>query len=419
RTAVASLPMPRCLQVIADDLSGAAECAAALAQASASPAPLVVKGPLPDSGSWVVDSDTRAQDAAVAVERVSAIVRAASARRVGGELLFKKIDSTLRGHVAEELRAVLEVPGAVQAAIVCPALPTQGRTLKDGVLHVHGQPRRDAAGLPVNLMKLLAPIDEAALLLRPAPAQTAASLARELLSVLERGTRVVAVDAADAEELRRLALAIVIVSRSVQLLATGAAGLCKALATELLQAGGPEHPMLAPSRDHPPIVTLVGSFSPVTTQQVDELAAQPDLHVARLDPADWFESTDAVAQTVATARAHAEQGDPVVLAVTGHAPAASSRALVQRMAEAALPLLQHASTLVLTGGDTARAVLDRLGVERLQVLGELEPGICLSRDGTRFVVTKAGGFGDSQSLVRVLRHLRAVGGSKATEDRKE
>jgi 4-hydroxythreonine-4-phosphate dehydrogenase len=411
--------MSRCLQVIADDLSGAAECAAALAQASVSPAPLIVTGPLPVGGNWVVDSDSRAQDATVAAQRVAAIVRDASAHRAAGDLLFKKIDSTLRGHLAEELRAVLELPQAVQAAIVCPALPTQGRTLRNGVLHVHGQPRPDASGLPVNLMKLLAPVDDGALLLRPAQGLTAAGLARELLSVLERGTRVIAVDAGDAEDLRRLALAIVIVSRTVRLLAVGAAGLCKALATELLQAGGREHPMLAPSRDHPPIVALVGSFSPVTTQQVDELASQSDVHVARLDAPTWMECGAAVAQTVATAQACAESGDPVVLAVAGDAPAASSRALVQRMAEAAEPLLRLASTLVLTGGDTARSVLDRLGVERLQVLGELEPGICLSRDGTRFVVTKAGGFGDSQSLVRVLRHLRAVSGGKAAGERKE
>src|SRR5690349_8866600 len=109
--------MTRCLQVIADDLSGAAECAAALAQALVSPAPLVVTGPPPAGGNWVVDSDTRAQDAAAAATRVAAIVRDASAHRGPGDLLFKKIDSTLRGHVAEELQAVFGVPGAVQAAI--------------------------------------------------------------------------------------------------------------------------------------------------------------------------------------------------------------------------------------------------------------------------------------------------------------
>jgi 4-hydroxythreonine-4-phosphate dehydrogenase len=411
--------MSRCLQVIADDLSGAAECAAALAQASVSPAPLVVRGALPVGGNWVVDSDSRSLDPAAAAARVAAIVRDASTHRAAGDLLFKKIDSTLRGHLAEELRAVLDVPGAVQAAIVCTALPTQGRTLKDGVLYVHGQQRLDAGGQPLNLMKLLAPVDDGALLLRTVHGQTAAGLARDLLSMLERGTRVIAVDAADAEDLRRLALAIVIVSRTTRLLAVGAAGLCKALATELLQAGGPEHPMLAPSRDHPPIVAVVGSFSPVTTQQVDELASQSDVHVARLDARTWLEASATVAQTVATALACAEHGDPVVLAVSGTSPDASSRALVRRMAEAAEPLLERASTLVLTGGDTARSVLDRLGVERLQVLGELEPGICLSRDGARFVVTKAGGFGDSQSLVRVLRHLRNVSGGKPAGDGKE
>jgi uncharacterized protein YgbK (DUF1537 family) len=109
----------------------------------------------------------------------------------------------------------------------------------------------------------------------------------------------------------------------------------------------------------------------------------------------------------------------VVLALSGEPPALSTRALVRRVAEATEPLLRSASTLVLTGGDTARAVLDRLGVERLQVLGELEPGICLSRDGARFVVTKAGGFGDSHSLVRVLRHLRGVKAGKPAQEEKE
>ena len=411
--------MPRCLQVIADDLSGAAECAAALAQASVSPAPLVLKGPLPVGGNWVVDSDSRTQSAAVAAERVADLVRAASAHRASGDLLFKKIDSTLRGHVAEELRAVLAVPDAVQAAIVCTALPTQGRTLKQGRLFVHGQLRLDASGQPVDLMKLLEPVGSTPLLLRPPDGQTAAGLARELLSVLERGTRVIAVDASDAEDLRRLALAIVIVSRSIRLLAVGAAGLCKALATELLQAGGPEHPMLAPSRDHPPIVAVVGSHSPVTTQQVDELASQSDLHVARLDASAWLEGHPALATMLATAQGCAVRGDPVVLAVGRAAPDVPTRAIVERMAQAAEPLLRDASTLVLTGGDTARTVLDRLGVERLQVLGELEPGICLSRDGERFVVTKAGGFGDSQSLVRVLRHLRAVSAGQGIGESKE
>ena len=75
---------------------------------------------------------------------------------------------------------------------------------------------------------------------------------------------------------------------------------------------------------------------------------------------------------------------------------------------------------MLTGGDTARTVLERLGIERLQVIGELEPGICLSRQdsGGPAIVTKAGGFGDRHSLVRVLRYLRGNAAAAGAGERK-
>lgn len=399
--------MPRCLQVIADDLSGAAECAAALAQAARVPAPLVLQGPLPPAGNWVVDSDTRAMDPQGAAERVARILQDAGRAVSYDGLLFKKIDSTLRGHLADELRAMLDAPGAVRAAVVCPALPTQGRTLKEGVLYVHGQPRFDERGKLLELQGLLAPADPHCVLLRPARTHTAAALARDMVSAIEGGSRVLAVDAADAEDLRRLALAIVIVSRGMRLLAVGAAGLAKALATEVLQAGRPEHPMQAPSSAHLPVLAMVGSFSSVALHQLDELQAASGVHLVRLPAASWLAHDAGMQQALATALGRMEWDEAVVLAIGGDLPSAPAREVVCRMAEAAQALLQRAGTLVLTGGATARAVLDCLGVHRLDVVGELEPGICLSRDGARCVVTKAGAFGDSQSLLRVLRHLGA------------
>lgn len=166
--------------------------------------------------------------------------------------------------------------------------------------------------------------------------------------------------------------------------------------------------MLAPPTSHPPVVAVVGSFSPVTTQQVDELAAETGVQVVRRDEAGWLAGGADLDEAIRSAGQHAARGGTVALAVAGTAPAASTRALVQGITARTDALLHAAGTLVLTGGDTARAVLDRLGVDRLEVLGELEPGICLSRAGDRFFVTKAGGFGDSHSLVRVLRHLRGT-----------
>jgi D-threonate/D-erythronate kinase len=71
---------------------------------------------------------------------------------------------------------------------------------------------------------------------------------------------------------------------------------------------------------------------------------------------------------------------------------------------------QYLGGLVATGGETARAALDALGIRRLRLLGEVEPGLPISV-ADRWVrpmpvVTKAGAFGSTQALVRCREFLR-------------
>lgn len=397
------------LQVVADDLSGAAECAAALAPAASGGGTLVLKGAFPSSGSWAVDTDSRAQTAGEAAAVAAVALARAGAGRAPGNLLFKKIDSTLRGNVVAELRAALDVPGLVRAAVVCPALPAQGRTLEDGVLHVNGQPLLHTCGRPLDLLRLMGEVDARPVLLRPGSVRGAAGLAHDLGEAMGSGARAIAIDARNDAELKEIAEALTTLCMNLPLLAVGSAGLAWALASMLGTAPGrADQRQLA--RPGGSFVAVAGSFSPVTLQQIEALAQQPDVHLVRLAAQTWLDEPRHVAQAMAQARAQGAQGQSVVLAACGNVPAASSRELVQRMASAAEPLLHGASTLLLTGGDTARAVLDLLGVERLQVVGELESGICLSRRSgvSTSIVTKAGGFGDDQSLVRVLRHFKPL-----------
>ena len=72
--------------------------------------------------------------------------------------------------------------------------------------------------------------------------------------------------------------------------------------------------------------------------------------------------------------------------------------------------MPHAGTCFLTGGDTARALFDELGVAQLQVTGEFEPGISLARIAPAAApgfVLKAGGFGDALALQRIIAHFGA------------
>jgi 4-hydroxythreonine-4-phosphate dehydrogenase len=76
------------------------------------------------------------------VEEAIRLVAKAAASVPAGRTVFKKIDSTLRGHIGAELAALCASLPAQDLPVVCivaPAFPDLGRTLEDGVLHIHGK----------------------------------------------------------------------------------------------------------------------------------------------------------------------------------------------------------------------------------------------------------------------------------------
>lgn len=106
--------------MIADDLTGACDAGVAFA-----PAYVVLGDSWPGAAEALVFSTASRNDTpAAAAEKVRRLRMRLPASRV----LFKKIDSVMRGNVRAELEA-MEIAGAV----VCPAFPEQGRTVKNGV----------------------------------------------------------------------------------------------------------------------------------------------------------------------------------------------------------------------------------------------------------------------------------------------
>jgi uncharacterized protein YgbK (DUF1537 family) len=100
------------------------------------------------------------------------------------------------------------------------------------------------------------------------------------------------------------------------------------------------------------------------------------------------------------------EGVTVGVAADGDGPEDARHA--ERLAAELAPAAAEAGAVVATGGDTARALLEALGVERLEVLGELEPGVVASRTPAGAVfVTKSGSFGDDDTLARAVARLRA------------
>ncbi len=130
--------------MIADDLTGACDAGVAFAPAVVALRETVE---LNADDALIETTHSRGEVAEVAAARVTALMR----RLPQADVLFKKIDSVLRGNVRVELEAMLAASGRSRA-IVCTAFPEQGRTVEDGCAEPVGIDLRVLlAGLPVEI----------------------------------------------------------------------------------------------------------------------------------------------------------------------------------------------------------------------------------------------------------------------------
>ncbi len=291
-----------------------------------------------------IDSATRACDASTAAIIVS---RLAPHLR-GADIAFKKIDSLLRGNIAAELAACMP---HFDHCVVAPAFPFQGRTTRDGRQFLHGTDV--GIDLPVHLR--------------------AQGLDIPLLGA-ETETDLAAIVAEHRALPRRI-------------LWCGTGGLAGAL------AGQHPAPCTALRR---PILALVGSNHEVARAQF--AATQPHLHCIRAgDPTE----------RAAIERSLHAGAAAVCMALPARMVGSEAAGRIAAGFASLLAGLPRPGTLFVAGGETLRGLCNSLAVQRLQVDGELMPGVPTSLlcggdwDGQR-VVSKSGAFGDAGLLARLF-----------------
>src|ERR1700748_3559379 len=123
--------------VIADDFTGAAELGAIGLRYRLRTEISTTVNAATDADLLVIAADTRSMERAVAVAEMSTITRQIKALQP--EWIFKKVDSVLRGHVVAEIEVMLKVLRWPLALLV-PANPALGRTIKDGHYFFNGLP---------------------------------------------------------------------------------------------------------------------------------------------------------------------------------------------------------------------------------------------------------------------------------------
>ena len=331
------------LVVIADDLTGALDASAPFAMRGFATLVALSRAALTEAladGAEVIGVSTDSRE--IAPEAARAAVADVVAQLPPGIAIFKKVDSRLKGNIGAELDAIPH-----ERSLVVPAIPTFGRVVQNGQLTGFGvaQPIDIAPRLGVHAGRASIP---------------------QVTSQQD-------IDAA--------------IRSSTHDLLVGARGLAEAVARRW--SGKLQPP---PSFERiAPVILAIGSTDPITLTQVCALRdALPELA--------FFGAPNGIAAAEARALA------PFTLLQATPGLEQTASAIVARNLAASVQRLSppQGSLMVLSGGATAQVILAALGISHLTLLGAALPGLPIARAGGFTIITKSGGFGERDTLVRLL-----------------
>ncbi|HTJ90719.1 MAG TPA: 3-oxo-tetronate kinase [Acidocella sp.] len=420
------------LGAVADDYTGASDLANTLAQAGLRTVQTIgvpdAGLPLGDSDAVVVALKSRsiAADEAVALSR-----RAASwAREQGAQhVLFKvcsTFDSTDAGNIGPVMDALREDFQA-GAVVVTPAFPATGRAVFMGHLFVgqvllNDSPLKDHPLNPMhdaNLVRVLARQSRHPVGLIPfATVEQGGDAIREAMEALRaEGKGAAIVDAVADRHLQAVAEAALQSPVSV-----GASGLGLGLARALI-AGQQVTPRQSDAAAAPAVggkaALLAGSCSQATLEQI--AAIEGDIPVLRLDVGRILAGGPVAREALDWADARLA-GGPVLIASSAppqevaqlqsqHGREHAGSRIEQCLAEIGAGLVARGvRRLIVAGGESSGAVVDRLGLRAFQVGPEIAPGVPVLRttghDTAMLLALKSGNFGGKDFFRRALEMMK-------------
>lgn len=422
--------MTLALGCVADDYTGASDLANTLTRGGLRTVQTIGVPSddlaLPEVDAVVVSLKSRSIEAGLAVERSRASekwLRGRGAKHV----LFKicsTFDSTDAGNIGPVMDALRSDCGE-KIVLVTPAFPETGRTVYQGNLFVgsvplNESPLKDHPLNPMhdsNLVRVLARQSRTRIGLVDLAVVTRGSDAvrARLAELASQGFGAAIIDAvfdADLETIGQVALD--------HRLSVGASGIGLGLAHALAAS---RRSLANAAADAPlggPAACLAGSCSQATLRQVAN--AEQVMPVLHLDPEQILAGNGEARRAIAWAKDRLAEG-PVLIASSSapeevaalqsrHGRNAAGHAIEQAMADIAEALVQQGvRRLVVAGGETSGAVVDRLKIPAFLVGAEIAAGVPVLRavgasTGEMLLALKSGNFGGPEFFSDALRLMR-------------
>lgn len=420
---------PYLLGCIADDVTGATDLSLMLTRHGMKVVQILGQpyGDPPEADALVIALKTRTAPVSTAVEKSIATVRWLIEQ--GAMQIFFKycstFDSTDEGNIGPVAEALLDELDA-DFTVVCPAFPENGRTVYQGHLFV-GDKLLSESGLQDHPLTPMTDSNLVHVLGRQV--RNRGSVGLVPLEVVERGPEALRIR---FDEVRgagiRFAVTDAIFDRHLVsigqacedfALITGGSGVAMGLPENFRRAGKlPEERERAelPRLDGP-IAILSGSCAQATQDQVEAVAQL--LPRIDLEPIALFEGNITPFSLLQQAREELAR-TPVLITSTVSAERVKeiqgrggkehmSEVVESAFAELARGLVDLGVTkLIVAGGETSGAVAKALGIRRLQIGPEIDPGVpwMIHLDEPELLLAfKSGNFGSKRFFMKALEML--------------
>lgn len=377
----------------------------------------------------IVNTQTRNMSACLAAQKYRALLK--SLKETGQKIIYKKIDSTLRGNIGAELDMIMD-HYEYDIAIIAPALPDAGRITINGIHYVEGIEIKDTdigrdpfspvihSYIPYLIAsqsnKKVMLIDHTIL------DRAVSDIVIFIKGCMEKGASYIVSDILNDIHLEKLAEAIIKLPGKI--LPCGSAGLFdklkKPVTSKLTESN---------LSSVGPVLVISATPSLVSKNQI-EYVRKNDTSVYVYDLNHHILNNDSyeIEKMIRSAVVKMEDGHDIVLDAGGWGKEyilknstkekafSDSDVLRESVSNIALAFLKDGftGTLVIFGGDTAYSILEKLKAPSILLKKEILPLVALGEiPGSKLhginIVTKAGGFGNERCLADILEILRYGG----------
>ena len=421
--------------IIADDLTGANDTALQMQQKGAITKILLDTVPPSDFAReatqvWAISTESRnisPEDAYNKVKDATTFFK----ENFNFEHYFKKIDSTLRGHIAVETLTLLSEL-EYDAAVVIPAFPSEGRITVGGYHLLNGLPismsemARDPmcpileSHLPTMFKNQLGPEHEdmVGIIELKTVMNGAGPILMRLNELIEEGKKLIVVDTVSITNIEQVVLAIN--KSQKQILPTGTAAFAKVLANVWL-GSIKKHEEQLKFPDVPKLI-LSGSATEITAGQINELINSQDIeqpYIIQLNAQQILDNkqgeiVDEILNnlgknnTVLVHTSNLMDNSEIEFNDDDIARELFLGKITDFLGYLAQEIMLRRDLVLITiGGETSYKCCKHVNATELTIIDEAAPAIALTKTAQhKWIITKSGNLGNNTTLVNIIKYLK-------------